>query len=160
MRRATIEVEDAAPEPTAEQRCMLSADAYGFRAYPSPPHERTMSKVRVYHYPQCSTCKKALKWLSAHDAAVELIDIVKHPPSKRELREALLGSGLPLKKLFNTSGLSYREGKFGERLATMSEAEALDALAADGKLIKRPLLLGKGFALVGFDEAAYRSKLG
>ncbi|HKO53172.1 MAG TPA: Spx/MgsR family RNA polymerase-binding regulatory protein [Polyangiaceae bacterium] len=119
-----------------------------------------MSKLRVFHYPQCTTCKKALKWLAAHDVSVELIDIVEHPPAKRELREALSSSGLPLKKLFNTSGASYREGKFGERLATMSEAEALDALAADGKLIKRPLVLGKGLALVGFDEAAYRSKLG
>jgi arsenate reductase len=119
-----------------------------------------MSKIRVYHYPQCSTCKKALKWLAAHDVGVELIDIVKQPPSKRELREVLGTAGLPLKKLFNTSGASYREGKFGERLATMSEAEALDALAADGKLIKRPLVLGKGFALVGFDETAYRAKLG
>jgi arsenate reductase (glutaredoxin) len=119
----------------------------------------TMSKLRVYHYPQCSTCKKALKWLAAHDVSVELIDIVQHPPSKRELRDALASSNLPLKKLFNTSGGSYREGKFGERLAGMTEAEALDALAADGKLIKRPLLVGKGFALVGFDEAAYRAKL-
>ena len=118
-----------------------------------------MSKFRVYHYPQCSTCKKALKWLGEHDVSVELIDIVKRPPSKRELREALASAGVPLKKFFNTSGVSYREGKFGERLATMSEAEALDALAADGKLIKRPLLLGKGLTLVGFDEAAYRSKL-
>ncbi len=119
-----------------------------------------MSKFRVYHYPQCSTCKRALKWLAAHDVSVEPIDIVKHPPSKRELREVLASADLPLKKLFNTSGSSYREGKFGERLATMSEAEALTALAADGKLIKRPLLLGTGLALVGFDEAAYRAKLG
>jgi len=118
-----------------------------------------MSKFRVYHYPQCSTCKKALKWLADHDVAVELIDIVKHPPSKRELKEVLTTSGLPIKKLFNTSGLSYREGKFGERLATMSDTEAIDALAADGKLIKRPLVLGKGLALVGFDESSYRAKL-
>lgn len=121
---------------------------------------RPMSKIRVYHYPQCSTCKKALKWLAAHDVSVELVDIVKQPPSKRELQQALTTAGVPLRKLFNTSGISYREGKFGERLPDMSEAEALDALAADGKLIKRPLLLGKGIALVGFDEAAYRETLG
>ena len=118
-----------------------------------------MGKLRVYHYPQCSTCKKAIKWLSTHDVAVELVDIVKQPPSKRELREALVGSGLPLKKLFNTSGVSYREGKFGERIATMSEAEALAALAADGKLIKRPLVDTGKAVLVGFDEEAYRAQL-
>jgi arsenate reductase len=119
-----------------------------------------MTKPRVYQYPQCSTCKKAIEWLGANGIEVELIDIVQKPPSKAELRDALKNSGVPLKKLFNTSGVSYREGNFGTRLANMSEAEALDALAADGKLIKRPLLLGKGFALVGFDEQTYRAQLG
>ena len=119
-----------------------------------------MPKPRVYHYPNCSTCKKALKWLSAHNVQVELIDIVKKPPSKAELREVLKTAGLPLRKLFNTSGASYRDGGFGERLPSMTEAEAIDALAQDGKLVKRPLLLGKGMALVGFDETAYDEHFG
>ncbi|HEY4105215.1 MAG TPA: arsenate reductase family protein [Polyangiaceae bacterium] len=118
-----------------------------------------MAKLRVFQYPQCSTCKKALKWLGTHGIEFESIHIVEHPPTKAELREALKGAGIPLKKLFNTSGASYRDGKFGERLPNMTEAEALDALAKDGKLIKRPVVLGKGVALVGFDEAAYRSQL-
>src|SRR3954465_4942189 len=116
-------------------------------------------KLRVYHYPQCSSCKKALNWLSTHEVAAELVPIVERPPTKVELREVLKSTGLPLKKLFNTSGVSYREGNFGERLKTMTESEALDALAKDGKLIKRPLVLGKGFALVGFDPAAYEEQL-
>lgn len=118
-----------------------------------------MSKLRVYHYPQCSTCKKALKWLAAHDVNVELVHIVEYPPSKAELKD-VLKSGVPLKKLFNTSGASYREGGFGERLKTMTEAEALTALTADGKLIKRPIVLGKAVHLVGFDETAYEKALG
>jgi len=115
-----------------------------------------MAKVRAYHYPQCSTCKKALKWLLLHDVELELVDIVQHPPSKAELRAVLKEAGVPIRKLFNTSGVSYREGRFGERLPKLTEAEAIDALASDGKLIKRPLLVGKGVALVGFDEQAYR----
>jgi len=118
------------------------------------------AKLRVYQYPQCSTCKKALKWLGAHGVHFESIHIVDHPPSKAELREALKGAGIPIKKLFNTSGASYREGGFGAKLETMTETEALDALAKDGKLIKRPVVLGQGFALVGFDEAKYEEKLG
>ena len=118
-----------------------------------------MAKLRVFHYPACSTCKKALKWLADEGVNVEPIDIVKSPPSKAELRAAWQQSGLPLRKLFNTSGVSYREGNFGERLETMSDSEALDALAADGKLIKRPLLLGGKVVLVGFNEAAYREQL-
>jgi len=118
-----------------------------------------MAKLRVFHYPQCSTCKKALKWLTEQRIAFEPVDIVQAPPSKSELREAWKHSGLPLRKLFNTSGVSYREGKFGERLETMSESEALDALAADGKLIKRPLVLGGKTVLVGFNENAYSEQL-
>ncbi len=118
-----------------------------------------MAKLRVYHYPQCSTCKRALKWLAAHDVAIELVHIVEQPPTKTELRE-FLKSGVPLKKLFNTSGASYRDGGFGERLKTMTEADALDALTADGKLIKRPIVLGKSVHLVGFDEGVYEEALG
>lgn len=115
-------------------------------------------KLRVYQYPKCSTCRKALTFLDANDVEYESIDIVSRPPSKRELKTALKLSGLPIKKLFNTSGQSYREGNYGERLATMSEAEAIDALAADGKLIRRPLVFGEDFVLVGFDEKAYRAR--
>ena len=118
-----------------------------------------MAKLRVYHYPQCSTCKKALKWLASNDVEAELVDIVLHPPSKTELREVLKLAGVPLRKLFNTSGVAYREGRFGERLPKLTETEALDALTKDGKLIKRPLLLGRGLALVGFEEAEYQAKL-
>jgi arsenate reductase (glutaredoxin) len=115
-------------------------------------------KPRVYQYSKCSTCRKALAFLDKNGVEYESVDIVTRPPSKRELKEALKLTGLPLKKLFNTSGQSYREGNFGERLATLSEAEALAALAADGKLVKRPLILGEDFALVGFDEASYRAR--
>jgi arsenate reductase len=116
--------------------------------------------IKVYQYSKCSTCRKALAFLGKHGVAHESVDIVTHPPKKAELERALSVGGLPLKKLFNTSGESYRAGRFGERLATMSEAEALAALAADGKLVKRPFILGDDFVLVGFDEAAYRERFG
>ena len=116
--------------------------------------------LKVYQYSKCSTCRKALAFLSRHAVRHETLDIVTKPPSKAELKCALVLSGLPLKKLFNTSGESYRAGRFGERLPTMTEAEALAALAADGKLVKRPFMLGEDFALVGFDEASYRERFG
>ena len=114
--------------------------------------------VRVFHYKNCSTCKKALSLLDRLKVEYQPIDIVTAPPTAKELKTVLSRTGLPLKKLFNTSGQSYREGKWGERLASISESDALAALAADGKLIKRPVILGKDFALVGFDEAAYREQ--
>jgi arsenate reductase (glutaredoxin) len=113
-------------------------------------------KVTVWQYPKCSTCRKALGWLTGHDVAVESIDIVKAPPSASKLRDLWKRSGLPIAKLFNTSGESYRAGGFKEKLKTMSEGDALAALAADGKLIKRPLLDAGAEVLVGFREDDYR----
>jgi arsenate reductase len=110
---------------------------------------------KVYQYSSCSTCRKALKWLDARGAAYEAVDIVGTPPKKAELRSALK-AGVPLKKLFNTSGQSYRDGNWSAKLPDLSESDALDALSQDGKLIKRPFLVSTdGKVLVGFDEAAY-----
>ena len=117
-----------------------------------------MSGPLVFQYPKCSTCRKALGYLDAKGVEYESVDIVAHPPSRSQLAQALKQSGLPIKRFFNTSGQSYRDGKFGERLPSLSESQALDALAADGKLIKRPLVLGKGFVLVGFDAAQYEER--
>jgi arsenate reductase len=116
--------------------------------------------LRVYAYKKCGTCRKALKWLTERGIDFEEIDITVKPPTKKELERALKEGELPLAKLFNTSGQSYRQGNFKSRLPAMSRAEALSALSQDGRLVKRPLVLGDGFALVGFDEARYRAKLG
>jgi len=109
----------------------------------------------VWQYPKCSTCRKALKWMTDHGVAFDATDIVAKPPSAAKLRDLYERSGLPIARFFNTSGESYRAGGFKEKLKTMSEAQALAALAGDGKLIKRPLVDTGQAVLVGFDEAAY-----
>lgn len=116
--------------------------------------------LTVYQYPKCSTCRNALRWLDAHGVRYESVDIVASPPTVAQLAQVLERSGLPLARLFNTSGQSYRDGNYKERLKQLSRDEALAALAADGKLIKRPLLISSKAALVGFDAAAYATALG
>jgi arsenate reductase len=118
------------------------------------------TELAVFHYPACSTCKKALRWLDAHGVPHARVHIVERPPTPAQLRQALRHSGLPVAKLFNVSGASYRDGDFKSRLPGMSEDEAIAALAADGKLVKRPLVLGEGLALVGFREDEYAARLG
>lgn len=115
--------------------------------------------AKVYQYAKCATCRKALKWLDARGVSYDALDIVTTPPKKAELARALK-SGVPLKKLFNTSGQSYREGGWGAKLGKVTEAQALDALAADGKLVKRPFVLRADSVLVGFDEATYQKAFG
>ena len=110
---------------------------------------------KVYVYSGCSTCRKALKWLKDNGVDVETQDLVKDPPAEATLRSLWDRSGAPLRRMFNTSGQSYRDGGFKDRLATLSDGEALAALAADGKLVKRPLLDLGGRVLIGFDAEAW-----
>jgi arsenate reductase (glutaredoxin) len=117
-----------------------------------------VKKAKVYAYAKCSTCRKALAFLKGRSVPLDTVDIVTAPPSKAELQRIQKLAGVPVKKLFNTSGQSYREGGFGARLGTMTDAQAFDALARDGKLIKRPLVVAGDFALVGFDEQAYKER--
>ena len=116
--------------------------------------------ITLFEYAGCSTCKKAKKWLDGHGVGYASVPIVESPPKLAELTRLFKESGLPIDKWFNTSGQSYRallarigKGKF----AALSEAEKLRLLAADGKMIKRPVLVGGGRVLVGFDETAYRA---
>lgn len=116
--------------------------------------------LRVYAYKKCGTCRKAIKWMSERGIDFEEIDITATPPTKQELEQALTSTGLAVAKLFNTSGQSYRDGDFKNRLPKLSQAQALSALSQDGKLVKRPLVLGDDFVLIGFDEARYQATLG
>jgi len=115
--------------------------------------------LTVYQYPKCSTCRKALAWLKAHEIEYEAVDIVTHPPSRSVLARVRELADVPMKKLFNVSGESYRNGGWKERIATIRDDEALAALAADGKLIKRPLVIADDLALVGFDAETWAAAL-
>ena len=110
-------------------------------------------------YPKCSTCAKARKWLEEQEISFEERDIKTDNPTEAELRDWHRRSGLPLKKFFNTSGLLYKSMALKDKLPTMSEDEMLTLLATDGMLVKRPLLVGNDFVLVGFKEAEWESHL-
>ena len=101
-------------------------------------------------YDKCSTCRKARQWLEERGASFTVRDIKGDNPNREELEAWYRKSGLPLKKFFNTSGLLYKIMGLKDRLPAMSEAEQLDLLAQDGMLVKRPLVVGDDFVLVGF----------
>lgn len=110
-------------------------------------------------YPKCTTCQKAKKWLDGNKIEYTLRDIKEDNPSIEELTTWYKMSGLPLKKFFNTSGLLYKSMELKTKLPTMSEDEQLKLLATDGMLVKRPLVIGEGFVLVGFKESEWSEKL-
>lgn len=97
-----------------------------------------------YEYPKCTTCRKAKAELNQLGLDFESIDIKQTPPSAEVLKVLVVSSGLNLKKFFNTSGQSYRALGLKDKLADLSLDQAVDLLASDGMLIKRPILIKDG----------------
>ena len=114
--------------------------------------------MKLYQYPKCSTCRKATKFLTEKGIEFESIDITQQPPLKDELSAMLASYDGELRKLFNTSGVQYRELKMKDKLPSMSVDQAIELLASNGKLIKRPFLLDQNNrGVVGFKEAEWET---
>lgn len=111
-------------------------------------------------YPKCTTCKKAKKWLNEHNVEYEDRHIAEKNPTYEELCEWIKKSDLPLKKFFNTSGTLYKEMNLSQKLKDLSEEEQLKILSTNGMLVKRPIVVGDDFVLVGFkDENLWEESL-
>lgn len=111
------------------------------------------------HYPKCTTCQKAKKWLEEHNLPFEERHIKEAAPSLDELKQWHKKSGLPLKRFFNTSGMLYRSLELKDKLPTMSEEEQFSLLASDGMLVKRPIIVTDDKVLVGFKESEWSDSL-
>lgn len=116
--------------------------------------------MRLYTYSKCSTCRDAVKWLRDRKIEFEEKPIYENPPSVTELRRMLAFQGGNLRKLFNTSGIQYRELGIADKLPKMTEQQALELLASNGRLVKRPFLLAPNFGLVGFRADEWAKQIG
>ena len=112
--------------------------------------------LKVYTYAKCSTCRKAVRFLAEHKIQFTELPIRETPPSLDELKHALTRKDGNVRALFNTSGLDYKALGLSAKLPAMSETDALNLLANNGNLVKRPFVVGKDVSLVGFDEEAWK----
>ncbi len=110
-------------------------------------------------YPKCTTCKNVKKWLKENNISFEDRHIVENNPTEEELEILIKKSGLPIKRFFNTTGMAYREGHLKNKLPNMSDEEKINMLSTNGMLVKRPLLVGEDFVLVGFKVDEWKEKL-
>lgn len=110
-------------------------------------------------YEKCGTCRKAKAWLEEKGVGYDLRPIKEQNPTAEELRGWIAVSGLPVRKFFNTSGLLYKELQLKDKLPGMTEDEMIDLLASNGMLVKRPILVGEDFVLVGFREAEWEARV-
>lgn len=113
----------------------------------------------VYTHPKCSTCRRAIEWLTRHGIPHRIESICDHPPSITELNDALRLMNGRILSLFNTSGMDYRSMNLRDRLPAMDTEEALRLLSSNGMLVKRPFLIGRGVALAGFKPEVWKDAL-
>lgn len=116
-------------------------------------------KPLFIQYPKCGTCRKAVKWLKENNVDVTSRHIVENNPTAEELSEWIDKSGLPIQKFFNTSGQVYKQNNLKDVVKTASRDELIKLLAANGMLVKRPIVVADDFVLVGFNEEKYSEKL-
>ncbi|MFQ4136821.1 Spx/MgsR family RNA polymerase-binding regulatory protein [Nodosilinea sp. PGN35] len=103
--------------------------------------------LTVYGIPTCGTCKKARQWLDSHAIAYDFINTKEQPPSRATV--AAWVEALGSRPMRNTSGQSYRA--LGDDKQTWGDPEWIDAFSRDAMLLKRPLFVKDGQAvLVGF----------
>ncbi|OVE82063.1 ArsC family transcriptional regulator [bacterium K02(2017)] len=114
---------------------------------------------KIYEYKNCGTCKKALKFLDQKKIPYKKIAIRETPPTKTELKKMLSFVEGDIKKLFNTSGVDYRELKIKDKLPKLSDSKAIDLLASNGNLIKRPFMISSNKGWVGFKEDIWKKEL-
>ena len=112
--------------------------------------------IKFYQYSNCTTCKKAAKFLNEYGVSYEPIDIVQHTPTKKEFEDIIEKTGVEVNKLFNTHVAKYRELNLKDKLKDMSDDEKLDLLASDGMLVKRPLAISGEKITLGFKEDQYK----
>ena len=111
--------------------------------------------LKLYGYKQCGTCRKAEQFLQQAGIGYEYIDITENPPAAEELAAIVERASVPLNKLFNTSGVQYRELKIKDQLPELSDQAIFVLLAGNGRLIKRPLITDGKRATVGFNAQQF-----
>ena len=110
-------------------------------------------------YPKCTTCQKAKKFLDSNNIKYDDRHIVEENPTKDELTEWINKYDIEIKKLFNTSGMKYRELGLKEKIPNMTDNEKIELLSSDGMLVKRPLLIMTDKILIGFREKEYQENI-
>lgn len=113
----------------------------------------------LIEYPKCSTCKRAKKYLEEKNINFKDRNIITETPSKKELETWIKKYDIKLDKLYNTSGMKYRELNLKEKRQKMTEEEQLTLLSSDGMLIKRPILITEKALLTGFREQEWKKVL-
>src|SRR5690625_4493527 len=113
--------------------------------------------LTLFWYPNCSTCRKAKRWLDDHDITYKLVHLVEETPSESTIKNLIELSDLPPRRFFNTSGKVYREQNMKDKIKDATLDEMVQYLASNGMLIKRPIVTDGTKVTIGFKEETFEN---
>jgi len=97
-----------------------------------------MTKVTVYHNPQCGTSRNVLAHIRAAGIEPRVIEYLKDPPTRERLVELVRKMGIPVRALLRQKGTPYDELGLGD--PALTDDQLLDAMMAHPILINRPIV--------------------
>ena len=115
--------------------------------------------MEFINYSKCSTCKKAKVFLDSNNIKYLDRQIKENNLNYNEIKRWINKYNVSIRKLFNTSGILYRQMDLKNKLDTMSDDEKIHLLSTDGMLVKRPILVTDKSILIGFKESEWNACL-
>ena len=110
------------------------------------------ARIRFLQKPSCTTCRKAKAFLEKRKVELESRDLGKDRLSVAEL-DVLIGER-DYRKFLNTRNELYRSRKMGQN--PPSREEALQLMAGEPNLIRRPVVVRGSEIVLGYDEEALK----
>lgn len=102
--------------------------------------------LRIYHNPRCRKSREALQIIEEKGETVEVVEYLKTPPTKDELRKVVEMLGIPAEDLVRKNEDLYKQNYKGKEI---SDEDWLVILAENPKLIERPIIIKEDQAVIG-----------
>ncbi|MBZ9920578.1 MULTISPECIES: arsenate reductase (glutaredoxin) [unclassified Mesorhizobium] len=92
----------------------------------------------IFHNPDCGTSRNTLAMIQASGEKPDIIEYLKHPPSRDRLRQLVAAMGIPARALLREKGTPYAELGLGD--AKWTDEQLIDAMLRHPILINRPIV--------------------
>ncbi|GLQ05346.1 arsenate reductase (glutaredoxin) [Sneathiella chinensis] len=103
--------------------------------------------VKILHNPRCSKSRQTLALLEEKGITPEVVEYLKTPPSREELKDILDKLSMAPRDLMRKKEAEYKDNNLDD--ASLSDDQLIDAMINSPKLIERPIVLANGQVRIG-----------
>tara|TARA_Y100001970_G_C13852602_1_gene660057 strand:- start:148 stop:501 length:354 start_codon:yes stop_codon:yes gene_type:complete len=106
-----------------------------------------MKEVKIYHNPRCSKSRQALQILRDNNINPKIIEYLKTPPQKDEIKNISELLSLRPKEFTRKSEKEFKENNFSEVID--QDDKIIEAMTRYPKIIERPIIIIGSKAIIG-----------